>query len=153
MHACSSKGGLSSYWQLLHWEGLHKPGQNTKKKMCLRLSNSSDGGLAGFRPTFCQEKLEKVDEVQVLKGKFLKSTKSYQGTKDFEVQPPREKRSREVSLTFQCCFCSWGLCRWESCMAEKLNRSSVNLKGGKNRVQTCQRGKVLEEKKKKAGFS
>lgn len=37
-------------------------------------------------------------------------------------------------------------------MAEKLSRSSVNLKGGKNRVQTCQRGKVLEEKKK-AGFS
>lgn len=34
-------------------------------------------------------------------------------------------------------------------MAEKLSRSSVNLKGGKNRVQTCQRGKVLEEKKKK----
>lgn len=36
-------------------------------------------------------------------------------------------------------------------MAEKLNRSSVNLKEAKT-VQTCQRGKVLEEKKKKAGL-
>ena len=34
---------------------------------------------------------------------------------------------------------------WE---AEKFSRSSVNLKGGKNRVQTCQRGKVLGKKKK-----
>ena len=33
-------------------------------------------------------------------------------------------------------------------MAEKFSRSSVNLKGGKNRIQTYQRGKVLEEKKK-----
>lgn len=61
MHACSSKGGLSSYWQLLHWEGL-QTWTKYKKEMCLRLSNSSDGGLVGFRPTFCQEKLEKVDE-------------------------------------------------------------------------------------------
>ena len=98
MHSCSSsKGGLSSYdSSRTEKEYIDLD----KKRMCLRLSNSSAGGLAGFRSTFCQEKLEKVDKVYVPKGKFLKSTKSYQGTKDFQVQPPRGKRSREVSLTF-----------------------------------------------------
>ena len=33
-------------------------------------------------------------------------------------------------------------------MAEKFSRNSVNLKGGKNRIHTYQRGEVLEEKKK-----
>ena len=47
-------------------------------------SNSSDGGLAGVRPTFCQEKLEKTDKIHVFKGKFLKSTKSSQGIKDLK---------------------------------------------------------------------
>ena len=41
-----------------NFSGEQGTSENTKKKMCLRLSNSSDGGLAGFRPTFCQEKLK-----------------------------------------------------------------------------------------------
>lgn len=55
-------------------------------------SNSSDGGLAGVRPTFCQEKLEKTEKIHVFKGKseVNEELSRHQG-----LEEKRERREAE----------------------------------------------------------